>query len=580
MAEFIDKHEIKLALVVDDSVTQCKVLSVLLKEEGYRVFTANDGARGVAMYVKYQPDLVLMDINMPIMNGYEAAIKIKSLSQKNSLCPLIFITSMNTDKAFIESINAGGDGILVRPFSPEVFKAKIKSIQRISDLYSQVKHLQLAQQIDAELAEQLLSGVIEARNFGLDRIGIIKKPAALFSGDIQLTALCPNGDVNILLGDFTGHGLRSSIGALPLAETFRAMTQKGFFLLDIIQQINRQLYNLLPADLFLAAAFVTISSHDQSAYIFNAGLPDAYIFSLLGEIKHKVPSSHPPIGVLAQLLPDTQLKVITFENTDRLVLISDGIVEARNEAGEMFEFDRFEQAAAEGVINKNVSEFVLKKVEHFCQNMPQEDDISLIDVPCGGWGQQVIANSLGDNNEENLNDTLRDMNPAWFWTLRLIGTRLATVNPIPMAMSQINEIEGGGEHWQSLYTILTELFINALDHGVLGLSSELKTCSEGFVQYFNERKSRLSILDSGFVEISLSYHPFSGGGQVKVNIKDSGDGFDVKEYYDKKIKMENNMPLNISLLSGRGIDLVAQLCDSLHYQNNGTTVDASYIWTR
>lgn len=218
MTQSFNKSEVKLALVVDDSAMQCKVLSVLLKEEGYRVFTANDGARGVSMYIKYKPDLVLMDINMPVMNGYEAARKIKSLSQ-NSLCPLIFITSMDSDQAFIESIEAGGDGILVRPFSPQVFKAKIKSIQRISDLYSQVKKLQQEQQQDAELAEQLMSGVLESRNFALDRIGIVKKPAALFSGDIQLTALSPNGDVNVLLGDFTGHGLRSSIGAIPLAET-------------------------------------------------------------------------------------------------------------------------------------------------------------------------------------------------------------------------------------------------------------------------------------------------------------------------------------------------------------------------
>jgi len=66
------KNNFKLALVVDDSPMQCRVLGVLLKEEGYRVFTANDGERGVAMYIKYKPDLVLMDINMPVMDGYEA----------------------------------------------------------------------------------------------------------------------------------------------------------------------------------------------------------------------------------------------------------------------------------------------------------------------------------------------------------------------------------------------------------------------------------------------------------------------------------------------------------------------------
>jgi len=576
MKDLVSKSQIKLALVVDDSAMQCKVLSVLLKEEGYRVFTANDGARGVAMYIKYQPDLVLMDINMPIMNGYEAARKIKSLSNKNSLCPLIFITSMDTDQAFIESIEAGGDGILVRPFSPEVFKAKIKSIQRISDLYAQIKELQQEQQKDAELAEQLMSGVIESRNFALDRIGIVKKAATLFSGDIQLTALSPNGDVNVLLGDFTGHGLRSSIGAIPLAETFRAMTKKGFSLTEIITQINQQLYNLLPADLFLAAGFVTVSNHDQSVYIFNAGLPDTYIFDESGDIKHRVESCHPPMGVLPDLIPDIGLKVIGVKPTDRIILISDGIVEARNEAGEMYEFDRFEHAAQQGVINKNVSQYVLKSVDEFCQGMPQEDDISLIDLPCDGWQQTFIIDTpKAENIYTHLDqDDDEELLAAWRWDLSLTGKRLARVNPIPMAMNQIQEIEGQADHWQSLFTILTELFVNALDHGVLNLSSDLKSSAEGFSQYFAEREQRLKALMSGFVDIQLSYFPLNNGGKVIINIKDSGKGFDYKKPDENKTK---NVTTAIQL-SGRGISLVEKLCDRLVYDENGTRVIASYSW--
>jgi len=510
------------------------------------------------------------------MNGYVAARKIKSLSQENSLCPLIFITSMDTDQAFIESIDAGGDGILVRPFSPAVFKAKIKSIQRISDLYGQVKTLQQEQQKDAELAEQLMSGVIEARNFSLDRIGIIKKPAELFSGDIQLTALAPNGDVNIMLGDFTGHGLRSSIGAIPLAETFRSMTKKGFSLFEIINQVNLQLYNLLPADLFLAAGFASISSHDKTLYAFNAGLPDAYLFSSHGNIKHRILSSHPPIGVLPKLLPDSQLTVVNITETDRVVLISDGIVEARNEQGEMFDFDRFEVAAVEGVISNNVSKSVLEAVEEFCQRTPQEDDISLIDIPCGGWEKLLIGSQVVENStEQQLNDIHADTEPAWNWQLSLKGKRLTSTNPIPMAMNQINEIEGDAEHWQSLYTILTELFVNALDHGVLGLSSELKDSAEGFAQYFKERELRLKNLEEGSVELQIRHYPFHNGGRVIINIQDSGQGFDIKKYY----KSRGNISNRGVLLSGRGIDLVEQLCDSLDFNKNGSAVEASYVWT-
>jgi CheY-like chemotaxis protein/anti-sigma regulatory factor (Ser/Thr protein kinase) len=570
------KLDKQLALVVDDSITQTRVLSHLLTEEGYQVISAINGLEAFAKYVKHQPDLVLMDINMPVMNGYDATRKIKSYSSHDSLCPLIFITNESTDTAYIESIEAGGDGILVRPFSHEVFKAKIKSIQRISDLYSQLKRLQQVQDTDAKIAEKLMSGVIEARNFGLDRIGIVKKAAALFSGDIQLSALCPNGDVNVLLGDFTGHGLRSSIGALPLAETFRAMTGKGFSLLEIVTQINTQLFNLLPADLFLAATFVTVSSHEGSIYILNAGLPDAYVFSEHGVIKHKVASSHPPIGVIPTLLSDIQVSVISVSPSDRVILLSDGIVEARNQFDQMYDYQRFERAVIKGIDRGDVCQNVLASVESFCQGMEQEDDISLVEIPCDGWQQNYAFASQVDGSVlgENLSSVYSGLPPVWEWRLSLTARCLATVNPIPIVMNQIYAMEGEKDHWLSLQTILTELFVNSLDHGVLGLSSDLKASPEGFSQYYHERKLRLQYLDSGFVDIALEYFPLTSGGRLKLRIKDSGNGFEIVELFQKKVQLSDT---DIALC-GRGIELVEQLSESLEYFDGGRIVEASYLW--
>jgi len=566
----------RLALVVDDSSLQCDVLGHLLVEEGYKVIFASNGLEGVNKYVKYKPDLVLMDINMPVMNGYDAARRIKNHSDQYSLCPLIFVTNENTDHAYIESIEAGGDGILVRPFSSEVFKAKIKSIQRISDLYGQIKRLQQVQDTDAEIAEKLMADVIEARNFGLDLIGVLKKPAALFSGDIQLSALCPNGDVNILLGDFTGHGLRSSIGAVPLAETFRAMTRKGFSMLDIVTQINIQLYRLLPADLFLAAAFVTISSHEESIYILNAGLPDAYVFSEAGEIKHKVPSCHPAMGVIAKLFPETNMSIISVNPSDRVVLLSDGIVEAKNALDQMYDYSRFEKAVKKGILKGDVSQSVLASVDSFSQGMEQEDDMSLVDIPCQGWQQSyALTHHVTDKVlGENLALTYNGSSPAWQWQLTLTGNKLALVNPIPIVMNQIYEIEGMGDHWLSLQTILTELFINSLDHGVLGLSSDLKCHPNGFAEYFREREARLKQLESGFIDISLECYPLTNGGRLRIKMKDSGQGFNILTAFQGK-----NPSSNIGKqLSGRGIELVEKLADSLEYFDDGRTVDASYLW--
>lgn len=570
---FDNKRQGKLALVVDDSEMQCKVLGVMLKQEGYQVITANNGVIGVEMYGLHQPDLVLMDINMPEMNGYEATRRIKAIS-KGTLAPLIFITSLDSEQAFIEGIEAGGDGVLVRPFSPQVFKAKIKSIERISNLYSKVKLLQQTQQKDAELAEQLMAGVIESKNYALDRIKIVKKPAELFSGDIQLSAKSPNGDVNVLLGDFTGHGLRSSIGAIPLAETFRAMTHKGFSLLEIVNQINSQLHRLLPPDLFLCATFVKVSSADETAYVINAGLPDCYLFAENGTIKQRFISSHPPLGVLSHLVPGTELDAITINASDRIVLVSDGILEARNSQGNMYGEARFEHMAAKGIVQNQLSDTVISDVTEFCQNMPQEDDISLIELPCDSWLMdhvQVKANKELANDMV-LIDALEEEKPAWIWSLVLSGKRLAMINPIPHVMVQVQEIEGYDDHWQSLHTILTELYVNALDHGILNLNSNLKSSAEGFAEYFKLREQALKQLDVGHINIKLSYYPHASSGHMHVKIKDSGPGFDVNKQMEK---LNDNSE---SVLYGRGVFLVNQLCESLIYSDNGSCVEAKFVW--
>ena len=210
--------------------------------------------------------------------------------------------------------------------------------------------------------------------------------------------------------------------------------------------------------------------------------------------------------------------------------------------------------------------------KHFVKEHCKEDDISLIEVPCEGWTQEHTTTSV--KAAENITfEPEISVNPLWRWKIKLTGPRLAKVNPIPMAMGHVNEVEGNGEQWQNLYTILTELFVNALDHGVLGLDSSLKQKAEGFAEYFHEREKRLNGLESGHVELSLAYFQLNEGGKVVIKINDSGQGFAFDEYKERsKARAQDSMAL-----SGRGIELVTQLCRSLEYKDNGSTVVAEFI---
>ena len=572
----------KLAMVADDSRSIQALLATMLKEEGYEVICAGDGLEAVEQFERHQPDLVLMDVNMPVMDGWEATRRIKAMSRAR-LVPVIFVTKMNDDEAIVKCLDVGGDDILPRPFSSAVFKAKIMAIQRTNDLYQELRGLHLAQQRDEELAEQLFSEVIESGNVALEYLGIVKRAATTFSGDVQLTALAPNGDLNVLLGDFTGHGLGSTIGAVPMAETFRVMTHKGFTPAEIIAQINRKLYDLLPSNIFLAAAMVTLPANENVAYLWNGGLPDVLVFDgKQGELKSRVRSQHPPLGIMADLLPDQRAEVVKLAPTDHILLFSDGIIEARSPGGEMFGEQRLLDASGDGLRQQALTGRLMAVLDDFCQKMPQEDDISLVDIPGDIHARMArhlppTASSAEEAAGAEFETRAITEKPCqWQWQLSLSGSQLAKTNPVPMAMNQIQEMEGSGDYTQHLFTVLTELYVNALDHGILGLSSELKDSPDGFRLYFEAREARLSQLADGRISLRLCFHPTENGGVFNIHIEDSGRGFDSSKW----LAPERQQQLPGDRLSGRGIMLVQQLCESLEYRQEGRVVDARFVWQR
>ena len=85
-------------------------------------------------------------------------------------------------------------------------------------------------------------------------------PQALFNGDLLLAAHAPAGQMFVLLGDFTGHGLPAAIGAMPLAETFYGMAAKGYSSTDILREINAKLKQILPVEMFCCATLLDIDA--------------------------------------------------------------------------------------------------------------------------------------------------------------------------------------------------------------------------------------------------------------------------------------------------------------------------------
>ncbi len=115
-------------LVVDDDLNIQRVLVFALKQEGYEVTVASDGAAGVQMALDARPDLILMDVAMPKLDGYAATQQIRAAEKGASRVPIIMLTSEADVEQRVRGLRAGADDDIVKPFHPLELMARIKAL--------------------------------------------------------------------------------------------------------------------------------------------------------------------------------------------------------------------------------------------------------------------------------------------------------------------------------------------------------------------------------------------------------------------------------------------------------------------
>jgi CheY-like chemotaxis protein len=563
------------ALVVDDERVNWMLLKAMLVKESYDVVVAENGAQAVQAFARELPDIVFMDVMMPEVDGYEATRQIKALTGEQFV-PVIFLTALNDDASLAKCVEVGGDDFLTKPYKQTLLRAKVAAMERIRNLYRTVQdqHEQLrglhSQMLrDQEIAEKVMARAVTARNVALDKINVLLRPTATFNGDLLLTARHPSGDLHVLTGDFTGHGLAAAIGALPTAETFRAMTAKGFSAPEILKTVNNKLHHLLPTGMFMAATFITVSRDLLSAQVWNGGMPELLVLAKLGGIKHRVPSSHLPLGILERTESEFHGDWVAMDGGDRLFVYSDGMVEARLSNGELFGVERMENILNAGRADGAFARLTTA-LTRFCENAIPDDDITIVDIP---WHEDLIELQRQEASGKPV-AAGADRSGDWRWEIELRAQSLRTVDPVPLAISQLEHIAQINAHRQQLYTILSELYNNALDHGVLELQSKLKHSPEGFAEYYATRESKLMTLAIGSVKLEIIQAPTADGGSLSICLTDSGAGFD----YEKILADATVNTTNNAGFSGRGVPLVKSLCFSLRYHGCGNSVEAVYAW--
>lgn len=175
-------------LLVEDSTAVVLVMTRRLSSFGHDVLLAKNGREAVDMFRDCAPDLVLMDIEMPVMNGFEAASRIRAVeaTQQWAWTPIIFLTASDTVENLITAIEAGGDDFMSKTLPEPVLQAKMKAMARIATLR---QRLSVANHKLEELAcSDGLTGLCNRRSMD-ERVDVAFAHASMLGGAFGLLML-------------------------------------------------------------------------------------------------------------------------------------------------------------------------------------------------------------------------------------------------------------------------------------------------------------------------------------------------------------------------------------------------------
>ena len=556
-------------LVVDDSTVNRLLLQAMLDKMGHHTTLASDGREALALCEQNMPDMVLMDVEMPSMNGFDVVKAIRRMHEQ--WFPIIFISAQTDNEYVMKGLQAGGDDYLFKPVSREILQTKIQLFQvrfeqnlRLSNYRERIKE-------EEDTARDFIKHFTAMDKIDDPLVRYFFKAADNFSGDLIAVARTPDNSLHVLLADSAGHGLTAALAVIPITQPFYQMTAKGFGIPAIVREINRRVRDYLSLPRFVAAIVLELNPATGTIQVWNGGCPSVLLLSPEGEeIKHRFRSRHLPFGVVAPGEFDASPEYYKLnDNHNKLLLCSDGATEIGLSDGQLLKHSGLLSGALESSA-EHLFDRVVEVIEGTLDGALPQDDIALMLLDCELSADEITYQASSRLMTITQEDMPRQCGSgktgkmSWHFSVTLTAQQLKRLDVVPFLLGIAGQIEGVRTDGK-LFLVLSELFNNALDHGLLKLSSSLKNGPDGLEAYFSERAARLAELEHGQIVMRLEKEDCAPCSCLKITMQDSGSGFDHAAF--STTNQGSNQKRH-----GRGILLLNSLCSGLHYSGNGSEV--------
>ncbi|MBI1387017.1 MAG: SpoIIE family protein phosphatase [bacterium] len=324
----------KKLLIVDDELEIRENLRDFAEFKGYEVVEAGHGEEALEKIAGAKPDLIVSDLMMPKMGGLEL---LQEIVERGIETPVVIMTAFGTMESAIEAMKRGASDFVAKPIDLPYLIKVVERVLNISEMQQRVKEQQ--RQLDEDLLHAgiiqrcLLPEKIETARLHLD---YRYEPLIAIGGDYL--SIHQHGDHGIAaaLYDVSGHGVSAALTANLVHTQLQQRLAENRPPSNVVHLLNRFITaNLERTSMFITLCLAVLDLDEGVLTVSNAGHPDLFIRRGATGALDAISSHMPPVGMIPKILSEQNETVASIESGDRIMMYTDGFLEARNAAGAM-----------------------------------------------------------------------------------------------------------------------------------------------------------------------------------------------------------------------------------------------------
>jgi len=323
-------------LVVDSSAQNTDLLMQVLSSNGYETMSSESGHNALIKAIAFKPDLVILDVYLNDMSGFDVCKRIK-FSPETQYVMVLCTSSAPSREVTNHAIQAGADDFMAKSFDPALLLIKVKSLLRVKDLSDQLKQNFIKMEETARLmemqmkmAKQVQHSLIPDINFRFNGISIVSRymPALDIGGDFYDVVELDRDNVAVIMGDVSGHGISAALLTGMMHSLIQGLVQKHPDPNELLSAANSEFYKIFEntqIGMYVCLFYMVIDTKNHVIHYSNAGQALPILVSSQDNSAAELFATGVPVGLMADSV--YECKAVSYNKGDLLLVHTDGLAD-------------------------------------------------------------------------------------------------------------------------------------------------------------------------------------------------------------------------------------------------------------